>query len=77
MKIIAYGKLNYIHVNYNGKTGFCYTNNTIGFSLLESHEKEKQKQKNENANHWKCEKRNNFFSRFRQLKQHKEEYHAY
>ena len=45
MKIIAYGKLNYIHVNYNGKTGFCYTNNTIGFSLLESHEKEKQKQK--------------------------------
>ena len=56
MKIIAYGKLNYIHVNYNGKTGFCYTNNTIGFSFLDSHEKQKEKQKHENVNHWKCEK---------------------
>jgi hypothetical protein len=26
------------------------------------------------VNHWKCEKCNNFFSRFRQLKQHKEEH---
>ena len=85
IKGIAYGKykgskkykLNYIHVNYNGKTGFCYKNNTIGFSLLASHEKQKEKQKHENVNHWKCEKCNKLFSRFRQLKQHKEEHHSY
>ena len=85
IKGIAYGKykgskkykLNYIHVNYNGKTGFCYKNNTIGFSLLTSHEKQEEKQKHENVNHWKCEKCNKLFSRFKQLKQHKEEYHAY
>src|ERR671939_477401 len=65
-------KLNYIHVNYNDKTGFCYKNNTIGVSSLELYEKEKQK--HENVNHWKCEKCNNFFSRFRQLKQYKEEH---
>jgi hypothetical protein len=83
IKGIVYGRyrgskkyrLNYIHANYNDKTGFCYKNNTIGFSFLESHEKEKQKQ--ENMNHWKCEKCNKLFSRFKQLKQHKEEYHAY
>jgi hypothetical protein len=83
IKRIAHGKykgskkyrLNYIHVNYDDKTGFYYKNNTIGFSFLKSYEKEKQK--NENVNHWKREKCNNFFSRFRQLKHHKEEHHAY
>jgi hypothetical protein len=64
-------KLNCIYVNYNNKTGFY--ENTIGFSFMES----QQKQKQENVKHWKCEKCNNFFSRFRQLKQHKEEHHAY
>ena len=64
-------KLNYIHVNYDDKTGFSYKNNTIG-SIYE-----KEEQKHENVNHWKCEKCNNSFSRFRQLKQHKEEHHAY
>ena len=80
IKRVAYGskkyKLNYINVNYNDKTGFYYkNNNTIDVSFSESQEKEKEK--NENVNHWKCEKCNNFFSRFRQLKQHKEEHHAY
>jgi hypothetical protein len=50
------------------------TNNTIAFSFLEPHKKEKEKQ---NLNHWKCEKCNKLFSRFKLLKQHKEEYHAY
>ena len=68
-------RLNYIHVNYNDKTGFYYKNNTIGVSFLESYEKEKEKY--ENANHWKCEKCSKLFSRFKQLKQHKEEHHAY
>ena len=66
-------KLNYIHTNYNDKTGFCYRNNTIGFSLVESHEKEKH----ENVSHWKCEKCNKLFSAFKQLKQHKEEHYSY
>jgi hypothetical protein len=64
-------KLNYIYVNYNNKTGFY--RNTIRSFFLEPDEKQKQ----ENVKHWKCEKCNNFFSRFRQLKQHKEEHHAY
>jgi hypothetical protein len=68
-------RFNYIHVNYNCKTGFCYRNNTTGFSFLESCEKEKEKY--ENVYHWKCEKCNKLFSRFKQLKQHKEEHHAY
>jgi hypothetical protein len=68
-------RFNYIHVNYNCKTGFCYRNNTTGFSFLESCEKEKEKY--ENVNHWKCEKCNKLFSRFKQLKQHKEEHHAH
>jgi uncharacterized Zn-finger protein len=82
MKRIAHGKykgskkykLNYIYVNYDDKTGFCYKNKTR-FSFLESHEK--QKQGKENTKHWKCEKCNNLFSRFKQLKRHKEEHHAY
>ena len=58
IKGIAYGKykgskkykLNYISGNCNGKTGFCYKNNTIGgFSFFESHEKQKEKQKQENV----------------------------
>jgi hypothetical protein len=84
IKGIVYGRykgskyrFNYIHVNYSDKTGFCYKNNTIGFSFLESHEKQKEKQKYENVNHWKCEKCNKVFSRFKQLKQHKEEHHSY
>ena len=68
-------KLNYVPINYNGKTGFCYKNTTVEFSLLTSHEKEKEKL--ENANHWKCEKCNKLFARFRQLKSHKEEHHSY
>jgi hypothetical protein len=44
---------------------------------LESHEKEREKEKNENVNHWKFEKCDKLFSRFKQLKQHKEEHHAY
>ena len=56
------------------KQGSVYKNNAIGSSLAESYEKEKQK--HENVNHLKCEKCNNFFSRFRQLKQRKEEHHA-
>ena len=70
-------RLNYIHVNYNDKTGFCHKNNIIGFSFLESHEKEREKEKNENVNHWKFEKCDKLFSRFKQLKHHKEEHHAY
>jgi ribosomal protein L37AE/L43A len=69
-------KLNYMYVNYNNKTGFCYKN-TIRSFLSESCEKQNQKQEKENVKHWKCEKCNNLFSRFRQLKQHKVEYHAY
>jgi hypothetical protein len=57
IKSIAYGKykdskkykLNYVPINYNGKTGFCYKNNTIDSSLLTSYEKEKEKL--ENVNH--------------------------
>jgi hypothetical protein len=64
-------KLNYIYVNYNDKTGFCYKNKTE-FSFLESYEK----QGKENTKYWKCEKYNNLFSRFKQLKRHNEELQA-
>ena len=59
--------LNYIYHNYNDKTGFY--KKRIGSS---SGEHEQQ-----NMNRWKCEKCSNHFARFKQLKQHKEEYHAY
>ena len=51
----------------NDKTGFY--KNRIGSS---SGEHEQQ-----NMNRWKCEKCSNHFARFKQLKQHKGEYHAY
>jgi hypothetical protein len=59
--------LNYVYHNYNDKTGFY--KNRIGSS---SGEHEQQ-----NMNRWKCEKCSNHFARFKQLKQHKGEYHAY
>jgi hypothetical protein len=62
-------KLNYIYLNYNDKTGFY--KNRIRSSTSGRHEQQ------QNVNHWKCEKCNNLFARFKQLKQHKEEYHAY
>jgi hypothetical protein len=68
-------KLNYMYINYNNNTGFCHKNTIRSFS--ESRENQNQKQENENVKHWKCEKCNKLFSRFRQIKQHKEEYHAY
>ncbi|MFL6315640.1 MAG: hypothetical protein ACJ71K_19685 [Nitrososphaeraceae archaeon] len=65
-------KLNYIYLNYNDKTGF-YKNRRIESSPSS----EVYKKQQQNMKHWKCEKCANLFSRFRQLKQHKEEYHAY
>jgi hypothetical protein len=67
-------KLNYIYLNYNHKTGFYKNIMNPSFSKKEEHQKKQQQQ---SMKHWKCEKCSNLFSSFRQLKQHKEKYHAY
>jgi hypothetical protein len=56
--------LNYVYHNYNDKTGF-YIPGASGEHELQ------------NMDRWKCEKCSNHFARFKQLKQHKGEYHAY
>ena len=60
-------KLNATHLlKYNSRTGFY--KNRIEICTDDQPI---------NTNHWKCEKCDNLFMRLRELKQHKEEHHAY
>jgi hypothetical protein len=60
-------KLNYTHVNYNNKTGFYKNTRETSAGTYEQ----------PNTHHWKCEKCDNLFWTSKELRRHKQEYHAY
>jgi hypothetical protein len=60
-------KLNYTYVNYNNKTGFYKNTRETYAGAYEQ----------PNIHHWKCEKCDNLFWTSKELRQHKQEYHAY
>jgi hypothetical protein len=60
-------KLNYTHVNYDNKTGFYKNTRETSASTYEQ----------PNTHHWKCEKCDNLFWTSKELRRHKQEYHAY
>ena len=55
-------KLNYTYINYNNKTGFYKNTKEASAGTCE---------------HWKCEKCDNLFWASKELRRHKQEYHAY
>jgi hypothetical protein len=60
-------KLHYTRVNYNNKTGFF--KNTRETSAVTYDQP--------SIYHWKCEKCDNLFLALKELRRHKQEYHAY
>jgi hypothetical protein len=66
-------KLNYTRLlNYDNKTGFYKSRIEISANYYKQ-----QQQQPTSINPWKCEKCDNVFVTLKELRQHKEEYHAY
>jgi hypothetical protein len=72
-------KLNYTRLlNYDTKTGFYKSTTKLSFRMYkQQQQKQQQKQQQITTNPWKCEKCENPFATLRELKLHKEKYHAY
>jgi hypothetical protein len=60
-------KLNYNYISYNDKTGFYKKTKETSAGRYEQ----------PSINHWKCEKCDSLFMALKELRRHKQEYHAY
>jgi hypothetical protein len=60
-------KINYARVNYNNKTGFFKNTRETSAGTYDQ----------QSIHHWKCEKCDNLFLALKELRRHKQEYHAY
>ena len=62
-----YNYISYNDISYNDKTGFYKKTKETSAGRYEQ----------PSINHWKCEKCDNLFWTSKELRQHKQEYHAY